>query len=244
MIKVCEKCSAEFHVKKHRAQTARFCSFTCRGHKRPPGAKGKRPVNAFAAGHAPWNVGMRGLHVSPATEFKPGNRPHTWQPVGTISIRGDHGAPRAFVKVAEPNVWKMRAVLVWEEHHGALPAGHVVHHEDRDTLNDSLENLHALHRADHLREHAHELRVAQLASPRGRGADHWMRRAPERIARGEGARKSSLTERDVLEIRARADRGDGYRTIARDYPVTRDAIRAIARRKTWAHLPERAGGER
>lgn len=60
------------------------------------------------------------------------------------------------MKVAEPNVWKMRAVLVWEEAHGPVPKGYVVHHENRDSLDDRLENLRLLTRADHLREHRPE----------------------------------------------------------------------------------------
>ena len=60
------------------------------------------------------------------------------------------------MKVAEPNVWRLRAVLVWEQAHGPLGKGLVVHHVNRDTLDDRLENLEAIDRASHLQEHRPE----------------------------------------------------------------------------------------
>ena len=44
---------------------------------------------SFKKGHIPWNKGMKGIHTSPETEFKKGERPPTWCPVGTIRKRKD-----------------------------------------------------------------------------------------------------------------------------------------------------------
>jgi hypothetical protein len=60
--------------------------------------------------------------------------------------------------VAEPNVWRPRAVLVWELANGPLGKGLVVHHKNRVPLDDRLENLEALDRARHLHEHRLEFR--------------------------------------------------------------------------------------
>jgi hypothetical protein len=165
VIKRCEKCGAEFRVKAHRADTARFCSFTCRGWSKAPGRKGARPTNAFQAGHSTWNAGMRGVHFSPGTEFKPGHRGPRVCDVGAVRLRSDHGNVRAFVKVAEPDVWKLRAVLVWEEANGPVPDSHVVHHIDRNTLNDDLGNLECCSRDEHIREHHAELAAKQISKP-------------------------------------------------------------------------------
>jgi hypothetical protein len=60
------------------------------------------------------------------------------------------------VKTAEPNVWKLRSQLVWEQAHGPIPSGFLVHHISRDTLDDSITNLHLLTRAEHMNEHRPE----------------------------------------------------------------------------------------
>lgn len=80
-------------------------------------------------------------------------------PVGSVRIRKRHGrggVERAWVKVAEPDVWKLRAQLVWEQANGPLPRGRVIHHKDEDTLNDALSNLEMLTKAAHLDEHRAE----------------------------------------------------------------------------------------
>lgn len=119
---------------------------------------GRPPVNAFPAGHTPWTKGLKGIHLSPGTEFKPGPRPELRAGNGRVRIRKRKrdGRSRAWVKIVQPNVWKLRAVLVWEQAHGPLAPGFLIHHIDRDTLNDSLDNLAALSRAAHLNDHRPE----------------------------------------------------------------------------------------
>jgi HNH endonuclease len=108
----------------------------------------------FVRGMTPWNKGLRGIHLSPGSEYRKGRRSEKWLPVGTVTMRRHkYDKPRMWLKVAEPNVWKLRAVVVWERKHGRLPRGHIVHHKDHDTLNDSPRNLEALTRAEHVREH-------------------------------------------------------------------------------------------
>lgn len=95
-----------------------------------------------------------------ASSFRPGRRTHNRLPVGAVTIRRRPSRPtekpRAWVKVAEPNVWKPRAVVVWEAANGPVPKGHVVHHVDRNRLNEDLANLELESRAAHLQEHRPE----------------------------------------------------------------------------------------
>jgi hypothetical protein len=136
----------------------------------------------FRPGHAR-GIATRykpGEHSSPATEFKPGSmvgaqhRFYPGQPafnklpVGseTVRIETNSGLPRAWVKVAEPNGWKKRAVVVWERDNGPLPRGSVVHHKDRDSLNDAPGNLVALTRKEHVAEHQLEIAEGALAAAR------------------------------------------------------------------------------
>ena len=176
--KQCEICNSPFSVRKYREKTARFCSRSCRarwvsalphscgrGKPRPDliGNKlraGLRPANAFPAGHTPWTKGLKGIHLAPATEFKPGPRPDLRSIIGDISIRRTRdGHLRAFVKIADPNKWKLRAVKNWEGANGQVPRGRLIHHIDRDTLNDDIHNLACLTRAEHLAEHRSEFAI-------------------------------------------------------------------------------------
>jgi hypothetical protein len=118
---------------------------------------------SFAVGSEPWNKDVRGIHLSLRTEFKLGQPAHNHQPVGTVKIRQRKNRrehPRAWVKVAEPKVWRLRAVVEWERINGQLPPGFVVHHVDRNSLNDDPKNLQALTRAQHLAEHRQEIKRA------------------------------------------------------------------------------------
>lgn len=127
--------------------------------------EGRRPNGRFAEGvsYSPATQFKPGARRSPGTEFKSGQRAHNHLPLGSVRIRIEThtGLPRAWVKVAEPNVWQKRAVLVWERLHGRLPCGHVVHHRDRDSLNDAPPNLVGLTRREHADEHREELEAAK-----------------------------------------------------------------------------------
>lgn len=109
---------------------------------------------------------QRGEHRSAATEFKAGQEAPNRLPLGSVRVRREThtGLNRAWVKTAEPNVWRKRAVVVWEALHGPVPRGSVVHHRDRNSLNDEPSNLQALTRKEHAAEHRHEMDAARAAS--------------------------------------------------------------------------------
>ena len=100
----------------------------------------------------------KGERLSPATEFQKGQAAHNKLPVGTVRMRIETNtrSPRAWIKVNDRS-WQKRAVVVWEALNGPLPRGWVVHHKDRDTLNDDPSNLEGLNRRDHAEEHRDEL---------------------------------------------------------------------------------------
>lgn len=123
------------------------------------------PATQFKAGeHAALATEIQpGQRLSPATEFKPGMDAHNRLPVGSVRVRREThtGLDRAWVKTAEPNVWRKRAVLTWEAEHGPVARGLVIHHCDRDSLNDAPTNLQALTRKEHTDEHRGELEAAR-----------------------------------------------------------------------------------
>lgn len=156
----CEICKVEFKRNRSGARPIRFCSQSCYRKwvdiAKPLGGR-------FRPNLIPWNKGMKGIHLSPATQFKKGQPSSRHLPIGsvTVRLRRREGYQRAFVKVAEPNVWKERAKMVWEEKHGPIPRGMVIHHKDRDALNDTLDNLQMLTKSEHRIAHGDELAEAR-----------------------------------------------------------------------------------
>lgn len=119
----------------------------------------------FKKGQEPWNKGLKGIHLSPETQWKKGCESNRKLPLGSVTVRHRRREkhPRAWVKVAEPNVWVPRARHVYEALHGPVPRGSVIHHIDRNPLNDDPENLVAMTRREHALEHEHDLREARNA---------------------------------------------------------------------------------
>jgi hypothetical protein len=89
-------------------------------------------TSRFTPGHSTWNKGMKGstgYHANTQrTQFKPGQMPRNWLPLGSLRIVPDGVLER---KVSEtkgaPHLrWQPVHRLVWEAAHGPVPKGHVV----------------------------------------------------------------------------------------------------------------------
>lgn len=91
----------------------------------------------FEPGHIPANKGKSVGGWEP-TQFKKGNKPWNYQPVGSERINADGYVD---IKVADPNKWKAKHILVWEAANGPVPQGHVVIFGDGNKLNLDLNNL-------------------------------------------------------------------------------------------------------
>jgi len=101
----------------------------------------------FVKGQESWNAGTKGLIKPNSGSFKKGDKPHNWQPVGSERINSDGYHD---VKIAEPNVWKAKHVILWEEHNGPVPPDHNVRFIDNDRNNVTLENLVLASKIEHL----------------------------------------------------------------------------------------------
>ena len=180
MIKLkCKSCDDDFEVAQYRENTAKYCSKSCSGREyqkehlknkgfkkgRIPWNKGKKGIHLnpnceFKKGNVPWNKGKKGSHFSPETEFKKGRINENKLPVGSITIRQSKKRkeqPRSWIKIADPSVWELLAVHVWEKHNGKVPKGYVLHHKDKDSLNDEIDNLETLTRSEHIAKHRDDL---------------------------------------------------------------------------------------
>lgn len=138
----------------------------------------------FKPGHKTWNSGVKGstgLHENcRKTQFKPGQKPHTWVPVGTYRINTGKGVPRLERKMNEnpgPNNvrWIPVARLVWEQHHGPVPPQHIVVFADSKQATTVLEEitvdkLICISRAENARRNsaaAHSTEYGRLAQLKG-----------------------------------------------------------------------------
>lgn len=104
----------------------------------------------FKPGHKTWNEGVKGstgLHDNcRKTQFKPGQKPHTWVPVGSYRINTSKGVPRLERKMNDkpgPNHvrWIPVTRLVWEQHHGPIPTKHIVVFADSKQATTVLEEI-------------------------------------------------------------------------------------------------------
>ena len=70
--------------------------------------------------------------------FKPGSRPHKLKPVG-YEMKNKNGY--WMVKVEDPNVFKLKHRVLWEQHHGPIPEGITIAFADGNKDNITIENL-------------------------------------------------------------------------------------------------------
>jgi hypothetical protein len=116
---------------------------------------GNRKLNTgrtgcYEKGHVPFNKGKKGLIIGGVeTQFKKGRKPYNYKPVGSERVRTAHadrhhtysGDDYIDVKVADPNVWKGKHILIYEKHHGLVPKGHAVIFGDGNNRNFDPNNL-------------------------------------------------------------------------------------------------------
>lgn len=98
------------------------------------------PATEFKKGHVPLNKGTKGMYPNAggATKFKKGHRPHNYLPVGSETKTSD-GYWK--VKIADPKTWKMKHVLLWENAYGPIPKGKFVTFLDGNRDHCVLDNL-------------------------------------------------------------------------------------------------------
>lgn len=100
----------------------------------------------FKPGSVPANKGLtwdqyltpQQQEASRRTLFKPGHRPRNRMAVGA-EARTTDGYWR--IKVADPDVWRHKHIMLWEQHHGPVPPGHVIYFIDGNKNNITIDNL-------------------------------------------------------------------------------------------------------
>lgn len=109
-------------------------------------------AHRFKKGSIPPNKGKK---MSPEvyekvkeTMFKKGNSPVNHRQVGSERINVDGYIE---IKVSEPNVWRLKHRIIWEQHNGVIPAGYNVQFKNRNTQDCRIENLYIISKAEQMR---------------------------------------------------------------------------------------------
>jgi hypothetical protein len=129
----------------------------------------------FAPGQRPWNAGLKGWSAggnSIKGRFQPGERPHTWQPVGAERVTTEGYLQRKMTDTGySPRDWVNVHHLLWQEHHGPIPDGHIIVFKNGDKSDVRLENLELLTRGENMRRNSLHTRypkeIGQLIQLKG-----------------------------------------------------------------------------
>lgn len=112
----------------------------------------------FQKGHTTWNAGMKGWQAEgcQATQFKAGQvngrAAQLQQPLGAERVTKDGIRQRKIRDDGPPqHRWRACHAILWEEHHGPIPAGHIVVFRDRDMTRIEIDNLELITRAENMR---------------------------------------------------------------------------------------------
>jgi HNH endonuclease len=92
----------------------------------------------FQKGNKPLHSWQKGQQISVETQFKKGNIPVNYKPVGSERVNADG---YVYIKIKDPRTWKPKHNVLWEQHHGPIPKNHCVIFADGDRLNVTIENL-------------------------------------------------------------------------------------------------------
>ena len=106
----------------------------------------------FKKGSVPANKGKK---MSPEiyarckpTMFKKGQPSINIKPVGSERVNVDGYVE---IKVANPNKWRLKHRVIWEQHYGAIPPGHNIQFKDHNPKNCTIENLYIISQAEQMR---------------------------------------------------------------------------------------------
>jgi hypothetical protein len=98
----------------------------------------------FEKGQESWNKGMQGLHLGGEKGwFKKGAVPLNYKKVGSERVNKDGYVE---IKVKDPNKWKLKHRVIWEQSIGPIPKGKIIIFKDNNPLNCDIENLMMIER--------------------------------------------------------------------------------------------------
>lgn len=112
----------------------------------------KTIASRFTKGHIPDNKGKK---LSPEvyakvarTMFKQGNEPVNRRKIGSerVNVNG-----YLEIKVAEPNIWRLKHRVIWEQHNGSIPEGFNIQFKNHNPLDCRIENLYIISKSEQMK---------------------------------------------------------------------------------------------
>lgn len=151
-------CAKAFGLSLKRSED--FMAGPCAGRIKP-GANIGGAVR-FDKGHAPWNKGLKGYKAggrAAETQFKPGHLSGAaaakLQPIGAERITKDGTLQRKVSDQGTANQrWRSVHSLLWEEHNGPVPVGHIVVFKNPADRRIEIDNLELVTRAENCRRNS------------------------------------------------------------------------------------------
>jgi hypothetical protein len=215
---ICECCSKPFEVPRHRRSVARCCSRKCWWRVLSVPLETRFLAKVDKDGPAPEHVPELGrCWVWTAAT--------NWKGYGFLSRRT--GEQRS----------TLAHRISWELAVGPIPEGlNVLHKCDRPSC-CRPEHLFLGTLADNNRDMTAKGRHAKSGHPGfKRGDEHWARKTPDSVARGESSGGALITDETVRTIRNMAENGVQQKFIANKLGVSKYIVSRVVRRETWRHV--------
>lgn len=116
----------------------------------------------YTKGNVPANKGLRRPGWAPgrmaSTQFKKGQRPQTWQPIGSEVVDRDGYRKRKVRDDAPPGLsrfnWIYCHVALWEEHLGPVPPGHCIVFKNGNKSDIRIDNLACISQRQNMRRNS------------------------------------------------------------------------------------------
>lgn len=110
-------------------------------------------ANRFHSAQTPWNKGKKGWcgEGCERTQFKKGQIPKNWKPLGYERISTDGYLERKVRDLQGGKNYRSVHLILWESVNGPLPPGHAVVFKDGNKQNITLDNLELVSRAELMR---------------------------------------------------------------------------------------------
>lgn len=109
-------------------------------------------AHRFSKGQTPWNAGIKGWKAggnSVKTQFKEGQNPHNWNPIGHERLTKDGYLQRKMTDTkCTRKDYRFVHHMLWEAVNGPVPPGHALAFKDGNKANITIDNLELLTRAE------------------------------------------------------------------------------------------------
>jgi hypothetical protein len=112
----------------------------------------------FKPGIVPWNTGMKGWTAggrSAETRFKKCQKPANWLPIGSHRLMDGYLQRKMTDTGYPPRDWVGVHILLWQEHHGPVPAGHKLRFRNGDKTDIRIENIELITDAENMRRNSY-----------------------------------------------------------------------------------------